>query len=411
MTMIHRIHPLALFASFCAAPSLAGCPGGSGDEGGEQTSSSVGSDDVADIGTGTITGSSGPATGSGTGTTTASDSGSEVSTGPAGECTEEECGPAPGAPSFLCQDGVTMGGPGPCERGPDGTCGWTFVECPPCCYAAEQPDDCIEGSNCCADGTWACNDDGGNPTCETAAVCMCCQPGEEPDCIEGASCCSGGEWACNDDGGNPTCQELGATCELRPPPDCCDPADEPVCIEGTFCCADGTWDCNDLAMPPACDPGEVCGGGACQGMAETCAAGEACCAGLDCCAGVPVPPGMEFCSNNCPISDRNRKESFSAVDAQEILAKLVELPVTTWNYTFEDPSIRHIGPMAQDFAAAFEVGATDTMIFQIDADGVAFASIQALHGEVEALQTENAALEEKLARLEARLERIERRGQ
>jgi hypothetical protein len=119
---------------------------------------------------------------------------------------------------------------------------------------------------------------------------------------------------------------------------------------------------------------------------------------------------MEFCSNNCPISDRNRKQNFSGVDAEAILAKLVELPITTWNYTFDDPSIRHIGPMAQDFAAAFEVGATDKMIFQIDADGVAFASIQALNGEVEALRSENAALEATVDELRARLDRLERKG-
>lgn len=86
------------------------------------------------------------------------------------------------------------------------------------------------------------------------------------------------------------------------------------------------------------------------------------------------------------------------------------LPITTWSYTFEDASIRHLGPMAQDFKAAFEVGATDTMIFQIDADGVALASIQALHGEVEALRKDKADLEASLAALEARLRRLEARA-
>jgi hypothetical protein len=98
------------------------------------------------------------------------------------------------------------------------------------------------------------------------------------------------------------------------------------------------------------------------------------------------------------------------VDAAAILAELVELPITTWSYTFEDPAIRHIGPMAQDFKAAFEVGATDKMIFQIDADGVALVSIQALHGEVEGLRSENAALKQTLAELQARLDRLERKS-
>lgn len=399
ISKIHRIRCFGPLALLCA-PLLAGCPGETGDgDGGEQSSSSVGSEGSTADGT----------AGSGPGTTAGTAGGSESSTGPAGECTEEECGPAPGAPNFLCQDGVTWGGPGPCERAPDGTCGWTFVDCPPCCYAIEQPTDCVEGSSCCADGTWACNDDGGNPTCETASVCACCQPGEEPECIEGVSCCGGGQWQCNDDGGNPVCPDLGVACETKPV-ECCNPADAPACPDGPFCCADGTWQCNDLTMPPPCDSGELCGGGECQLQSETCAGGETCCEGLECCQGVPVPPGQEFCAPMCPISDRNRKREFAAVDADAILGKVSELPITTWSYTFEDPAIRHIGPMAQDFAAAFEVGATDEMIFQIDADGVALASIQALHREVEGLRSENAALEATLTKLQARLDRLERRA-
>ena len=45
------------------------------------------------------------------------------------ECTAQECGPAPAAPNFLCDDG-SVGGPGPCERNEDGVCGWTFRDCP-----------------------------------------------------------------------------------------------------------------------------------------------------------------------------------------------------------------------------------------------------------------------------------------
>jgi Chaperone of endosialidase len=139
---------------------------------------------------------------------------------------------------------------------------------------------------------------------------------------------------------------------------------------------------------------------------QSCANGEACCAGLDCCAGQPIPMGQEYCSAGpCPVSDRNKKENFAAVDPREVLAKVAALPITTWNYTFEDASVRHIGPMAQDFQAAFAVGATDKMIFQIDADGVVLASVQALHGELEAVRAENAELRERLTKLERALAR------
>lgn len=48
---------------------------------------------------------------------------------------------------------------------------------------------------------------------------------------------------------------------------------------------------------------------------------------------------------------------FAAVDPRDVLAKVAALPITTWNYTFEDASVRHIGPMAQDFRTGFDVGA------------------------------------------------------
>jgi len=134
---------------------------------------------------------------------------------------------------------------------------------------------------------------------------------------------------------------------------------------------------------------------------ESCANGEQCCENLECCAGIPIPPGQEYCSAGpCPISDRNKKENFVAIDPHDVLAKVVAMPITTWSYTFEG-GVRHIGPMAQDFKAAFGVGATDKAIFQVDADGVALASVQALHEEVESLQKENDELRERLAKLEA----------
>jgi hypothetical protein len=142
-------------------------------------------------------------------------------------------------------------------------------------------------------------------------------------------------------------------------------------------------------------------GGLCSAAKESCANGEMCCEGLTCCEGVPVPPGQEYCEVGCPDSDRNIKRDFAAVDRAAILAKVAALPVTTWNYTFEDPGIRHIGPMAQDFAASFAVGATDKAIAKVDADGVALAAIQALHHETTELRAENDALRDRLTKLES----------
>lgn len=141
-------------------------------------------------------------------------------------------------------------------------------------------------------------------------------------------------------------------------------------------------------------------GNVCAGANDSCADGEKCCNQLQCCEGVPVPPGQEYCSVMCPDSDRNMKENFAAIDADATLAKVAALPVTSWNYTFEDPGVRHIGPMAQDFKATFDVGATDKAIAKVDADGVALAAIQALHRRTSELRAENDELRERLAKLE-----------
>ena len=79
------------------------------------------------------------------------------------------------------------------------------------------------------------------------------------------------------------------------------------------------------------------------------------------------------------LSDRNLKENIKPVDPKEVLQKVVSLPISTWNYKAQDPSIRHMGPMAQDFYAAFGLGADDRHITTIDADGVALAAIQGLY--------------------------------
>lgn len=103
-------------------------------------------------------------------------------------------------------------------------------------------------------------------------------------------------------------------------------------------------------------------------------------------------------------SDRNLKENIEPVDSKALLDKLTSLPIGTWNYKAQDESIRHIGPMAQDFSAAFGVGEDDKHIATIDADGVALAAIQALHSENQDLASEVAQLKENMAQLQALVE-------
>jgi len=83
------------------------------------------------------------------------------------------------------------------------------------------------------------------------------------------------------------------------------------------------------------------------------------------------------------------------------------IPLETWNYKTQVDDIRHIGPMAQDFYAAFGVGENDTTISTVDADGVALAAIQGLYQRLQAAEAENAALQQQVDDLEARLAALE----
>jgi hypothetical protein len=118
------------------------------------------------------------------------------------------------------------------------------------------------------------------------------------------------------------------------------------------------------------------------------------------------------------VSDKHKKENFKKVQGDAILAKIAELPVSTWNYKTQPGSIRHMGPMAQDFYAAFQLGESDTTITTVDMDGVSLAAIQALAlktkelqakaDEVEKLKAQIALLESDKKKLEHRISSIEK---
>jgi len=113
---------------------------------------------------------------------------------------------------------------------------------------------------------------------------------------------------------------------------------------------------------------------------------------------IVVDPGPG-CGLEC-ASDRNIKDNFAEVDPSDILARLSAIPIETWNYKSQDPSVRHIGPMAQDFYAAFGVGEDDRHINTVDASGVALAAIQRLYQMVQEKDVQIAELEARLEVLE-----------
>jgi hypothetical protein len=98
-------------------------------------------------------------------------------------------------------------------------------------------------------------------------------------------------------------------------------------------------------------------------------------------------------------SDRNAKEQFEPLNPREVLDKVVALPLSKWSYK-QDSATRHLGPMAQDFHAAFGVGPDDKHIATVDADGVALAAIQGLNQKLEEQRAENVKLKHRLEKLE-----------
>jgi hypothetical protein len=110
-------------------------------------------------------------------------------------------------------------------------------------------------------------------------------------------------------------------------------------------------------------------------------------------------------------SDRNLKTNFETVDSRAVLAQVVNMPITVWNYKVEATNIRHLGPMAQDFYAAFKLGDDDKTISTLDLDGVALSSIQGLYEIVTAQDAQIAAQQKKMADLESRLTALEQLAQ
>jgi hypothetical protein len=133
-----------------------------------------------------------------------------------------------------------------------------------------------------------------------------------------------------------------------------------------------------------------------------------CCNGLECCSGVPVPPGGEFCGTTCPKSDRNAKHALTSVNLEAILQSVAALDISEWSYKDDPSNARHIGPMAQDFWAAFGTGDNDRCIPTVDSNGVALAAIQALYERVQRIGKETDELRSENAALRRELETLKR---
>jgi hypothetical protein len=102
-------------------------------------------------------------------------------------------------------------------------------------------------------------------------------------------------------------------------------------------------------------------------------------------------------------SSRTLKENYLTVDGEDVLARIRTMPITTWNMIGGDRTVRHLGPVAEDFYHAFGLGLGETTIGLGDIDGVNLAGVKALEARTAALRQELDARTAEVAQLRAEM--------
>jgi hypothetical protein len=209
-------------------------------------------------------------------------------------------------------------------------------------------------------------------------------------CALGRMCCGG---ACvNLDNDPMNCGKCGTHCDsttnlcsagtcVAPP--CSSTAG--ICATNDFCCGGG-----------CCKPGQLC----CQVDGPVSGGPPSC---------FTPTADQKTCAQGCaPLckSDRNQKKNIAPVDTTAILDKVSRLPISTWTYLKEPASVRHLGPMAQDFRATFGLGDDDRTYYAVDAQGVALAAIKALNEQLSAQEARIVKLERENQSLSRRLSKV-----
>jgi hypothetical protein len=131
----------------------------------------------------------------------------------------------------------------------------------------------------------------------------------------------------------------------------------------------------------------------------------------------PDQPGQEFQLDRfgnlnvsgvvTGASSRLLKENIVSVDTSDVLNKIANLGVYTWNYIKEDKTKVHLGPMAEDFHKMFSLnGERDDKIAYTDITGVTLAAIQALKSEADEKDKRIAQLEIQLLQIQEKLSLI-----
>ena len=94
-------------------------------------------------------------------------------------------------------------------------------------------------------------------------------------------------------------------------------------------------------------------------------------------------------------SSRETKTAFEPLDVKDVLDRLSQLEISQWRYKHQTEDTRHFGAIAEDFHEIFGLS-NGTHINVIDANGVAFAAIQALYQQNQELTLRLEQLSEKV---------------
>lgn len=116
---------------------------------------------------------------------------------------------------------------------------------------------------------------------------------------------------------------------------------------------------------------------------------------------LPAGSGVWACT-----SSRLTKANFRSLDSEAVLGKLAGLSIQEWSYKTER-GVRHVGPTAEDFHAAFGLGPDSKSIGMIDESGISLLAIQALEARTTELKRENELLKRENAEFRAALTRLE----
>lgn len=109
--------------------------------------------------------------------------------------------------------------------------------------------------------------------------------------------------------------------------------------------------------------------------------------------------GVADCIGSVP-SSIHIKQIVEFVDTSKILETVSQLSMPKWYYKANGESIQHIGPIAEEFQAAFGLnGGVSDKIATVDLSGVALASIQELSKQIKQKDSEIAELRQELAEI------------